>query len=123
MDKFEHTYAVIKCMLKSSRLKDHIKKIGIDKSLCTRYSFERRCMNNIKKIYQHAGKCDYQQNLKDILDDSMVSTTEGVTYNSPNVSMASKKVKKTSARKSLCLITNIFEVKPKTAKRRIVDAE
>ena len=36
-------------------------------------------------IYQHAGKCDDQQNLKDILDAYMVSTPEGVTYNSPNV--------------------------------------
>ena len=35
--------------------------------------FWKKCMNNIKKIYQHAGKCDDQQNL-DILDDAMVST-------------------------------------------------
>ena len=33
-------------------------------------------MNNIKKIYQHAGKCDDQQDLKDILDAAMVSTPE-----------------------------------------------
>ena len=41
-------------------------------------------MNNIKKIYQHAGKCDDQQNLKDKIDAAMVSTLEGVTDNSTN---------------------------------------
>ena len=62
-----------------------MKTIGIDKSLCTSSYSEHKCMNNIKKIYQHAGKCDDQQNFKDVLDDDMVSTPEGVTYNSPNV--------------------------------------
>ena len=73
-------------------------------------------MNNIKKIYQHAGKCYYQQKLKDILDADMVSTTEGVTYDGPNMPMASTPVKKPSARKSLCLFTNILNIKNKTAK-------
>ena len=36
-------------------------------------------MNNIKKIYQHAGKCDDQQNFKDIIYSDMVSTPEEVT--------------------------------------------
>ena len=49
----------------------------------------------------------------------MVSTPEGVTYNSPNVPMASTPVKKPSARKSLCLFTNIFDVKKKIEKLRI----
>ena len=72
-----------------------------------------------KKIYQHAGKCDDQQNLKDVLDATMVSTPEGVTNNSPNVPMTSTPVKKPSARKSLCLFTNILDVKLKIAKRRV----
>ena len=76
-------------------------------------------MNNIKKIYQHAGKCDVHQNLKDFIDAGMVSTPEEVTYYSPNVPMISTPVKKLSARKSLCLYTNIFDVKKKTAKHRI----
>ena len=46
-------------------------------------------MNNIKKIYQPAGKCDDQQNLKDILDAAMVSTLEGVKDNSINVPLTS----------------------------------
>ena len=77
-------------------------------------------MNNMKKIYQHAGKCDDQQNLKDILDTDMMSTPEGVTDNIPNVPLTSTPVNKLSARKSLCLFTTILDVKPKTAKRRIV---
>ena len=50
-------------------------------------------MNNIKKIYQPAGNCDYQQNLKDVPNDDMVSNPEGVTNNSPNVPMTSTPVK------------------------------
>ena len=50
-----------------------MKIIGIDQSLCKISSFEHKCLNNIKKIYQHAGKCDDQKNLKDFIDDAMVS--------------------------------------------------
>ena len=79
-------------------------------------------MNNIEKIYQHAGKCDDQKNLNDIIDSAMVYTPEGVTENSPNVPMESTPVKKPSARKTLCLLTNILDVKLKTAKHRILTA-
>ena len=97
-----------------------MKTIGIGQSSFTRSSFEHRCMNNIKDIYQHAGKCDDQQNLKDILEAAILSTPEGFTDNSPNVHMASSPVKKPSARKSLCLFTNLLAVKRTTAKRRFV---
>ena len=80
-------------------------------------------MNNINNIYQHSGKCDNQQNLKDILDAAMLLTLEGVIDDSPNVPMTSSPVKKPSARKSLCIFPNILDVKQKTAKRRIVSAE
>ena len=80
-------------------------------------------MNNIKKIYQHAGKFYDQQNLKDIIDAFMVSTPELVVDNSPNLPLTSIPVKKLSASKSLCLFTNILDVKPKTAKRHIVAAK
>ena len=53
----------------------------------------------------------------------MVSTTEGVTDNIPNVTITSTPFKKPSARKALFLFTNILDVKPKTAKRRILDAK
>ena len=74
-----------------------MKNIGIDQSSFTRSSFKHRCMNNIKKNL-HAGKCDDQQNLKDIIDTTILSTPEGVTDNIPNVPMASTPVKKPSAR-------------------------
>ena len=61
-------------MLQSSRIEDHMKTIGIDQSSFARSSFEHRCMNNTKKIYQHAGKCDDQHNLKDIIDAAILST-------------------------------------------------
>ena len=61
--------------------------------------FEHKFLNNIEKIYQHVGNCDNQQNLKDILDASMLSTPEEVTDDSPNVLMTSTPVKKPSASK------------------------
>ena len=97
-----------------------MKNIDNDQSSFTRSSFEHICMNNIKKIYEHAGKCDYQQNLKDIIDAAMLSTPEGVTDKSPNVHLTSSLVKKPSASKSLCLFTNILDVQLKTAKPRFV---
>ena len=51
-----------------------MKTIGIDQSSFNMSSFEHRCINNIKKIYQHAGKCNDQQNLKDIIDSDILST-------------------------------------------------
>ena len=104
---------MIKCMLQSSRLEDYMKTIGIDRSLFTRSSIEHICMNKIKKIYKHAGKCDDQQKCKLIIEAALLSTPEGFTDNSPNVDMPSTPVKKPSARKSLCLFTNILDVKPK----------
>ena len=82
-------------MLQSSRLEDHMKTIFIYQSSFTMSSFEHRCMNNIKKIYQHAGKCDYQQNLKDIIYAAILSTPEVVIDHSANVHMTSTPVKKT----------------------------
>ena len=51
-----------------------MKTIVIDQSSFNMSTFEHKCMNNIKKIYQHEGKCDNQQNLKGILDTDMVLT-------------------------------------------------
>ena len=64
-----------------------MKTIGIDQSSFTRSSFEHRCMKNIKKIYQYAGKCDEKQNIKDILEASILYTSEVVIYESPIVPM------------------------------------
>ena len=78
-----------------------MKTIGIDQSSFIRYSFEHRCMKNIKKIYQHSGKCDDQQNLKDIIDSAILSTPEGFTDNSPNVHMTLTPVVSTVSSRSL----------------------
>ena len=94
IDTFEQKCVVIKGMLHSPCLDDHTKTIGIDLSSFTRSPFEQKCLNSTKKIYQHAGKCDNQQNLKDILDADMVLTPEEFIYDSPNVHMPSTPVKK-----------------------------
>ena len=49
----------------------------------------------------------------------MVYTPEGFTNYSHTSTMTSTPVKKTRARKSLCLFTNILDAKKKTATRRI----
>ena len=49
----------------------------------------------------------------------MVSTPEGFTDNSPIYTMTSTPVMKPSAQKSLCMFTNVLEVKNKTAYRRV----
>ena len=67
IETFEQQCVVSKVMLQSPRLEDNLKTIGIDQSLCNRSSFEHKYMNNIRYIYQHVGKCDDQQNLKDII--------------------------------------------------------
>ena len=66
----------MKGMLKTPRLKYHMMTIGIKKYFSNRASFEHKCLNNIKKINQHAVKCDEQQKIKDILEDAMVYTPE-----------------------------------------------
>ena len=54
-------------MLQSPRLKDHVQTIGIDQSLSKNAPYEHKCLQNIKKLYKQAGKCDNQQQFKDIL--------------------------------------------------------
>ena len=76
-------------MFQSSRLEEHMKTISIYQSSFTGSYFEHICMNNIKYIYQHASKCDAQQNIKDIIDADILSTPEGVTDHSPNVHLTS----------------------------------
>ena len=49
-----------------------------------------------QKKYKQAGKCDDQQQFKYILEAAMVSTTEGLTENSPVFTMTSTPIKKPS---------------------------
>ena len=41
---------------------------------------------NIKKLYITTGKCDYQQQYKEMAEEAMVSTPEICTNNSPMTS-------------------------------------
>ena len=63
-------------MLQSPRLKYHVLTIGIDQSLGKNSIYGHKCLENIKKLYKQAGKCDYQQQLKDIIEADMISTPE-----------------------------------------------
>ena len=103
--------------MKSPRLKYHIDNIGIYQYLSNNYLYENKHLEKIKKLYNHAGKCDNQQQLKYILEYAIVYTPEGFTNDSLISSTTSTPVKKTSDRKSLCLFTNILDVNQKTASR------
>ena len=49
IDTFQQKFVVIKFMLQSSRLEDHMNNIGIDQSLFARSSFEHICMNCVSQ--------------------------------------------------------------------------
>ena len=58
IDTLEQKYVVIKFMLKSLQLKDHIQTIGIDQYLSKNAIYEHKCLENIKKLYKQSGKWD-----------------------------------------------------------------
>ena len=66
--KFEQQYVVLKGMLKSPQLKYHVQTIGIAPSLSNNAIYEQKCLENIKKLYKKAGKCDYRQEFKNNLE-------------------------------------------------------
>ena len=105
-------------MLKSPRLKYHVQTIGIDQSLSNNAIYKHKYLENITKLYKKDGKCDNQQQFKYILEDAMVSTPEGFVDNSPISPRTSTPVKKPIAQKSLCMFTNVLDVK-KTAYCRV----
>ena len=75
---------------------------------------EHRCLENIKKLYKTAGKCDDQQQHKAIIEAAMVSTPEGCTSNNlmtPNPYMYNKNP---SSIISLPQFTEILDVKHNT---------
>ena len=67
IDIFEQQCVLIKVMLQSLRLKHHVQTIGIDPSLSNNALYEHKCLENIKKLYKQSGKCDNQQQFKDII--------------------------------------------------------
>ena len=89
IDTFEQQCVVLKGMSQSLRLKYHVKIIGIDQSLRNTDLFEHKRLQKIKKLHRQAGKCDKQQQFKDILEADMVSTPVGLTYDNPRYTMTS----------------------------------
>ena len=74
---------------------------------------------SIKDLYKSTGNCDYQQQYKSILGAEVVSTPEIFTKNSPMSPGPSVTFKNPSARKSIRLFTEVFDVKNKTVVRRV----
>ena len=75
--------------------------IGFDQSLSNNALYEHRCLENIKKLYKTASKCEYQQQYKAIIEAAMVSTSEGCKNNSPMTPNPYVSTKNPSAIKSL----------------------
>ena len=73
-DTFEQQCVMLKGMLQSLWLKYHVQNIGIDPSLSNNAIYEHKCLENNNKLYKQSGKCDNQQQFKDILEGAMVST-------------------------------------------------
>ena len=71
------------------------------------------CLENIKKLYTSAVKCDNQQHYKAILEATMVFTTDIFTYNSTMSPGPSVTVNNRIARKSIRLFTEVLDVKIK----------
>ena len=113
IDTFEQKCVVLKGTLKSPWLKGHVQTIVIDRYFSYNTIYEQKCLENITKLYKQSGYCDDYQQFKDILEATMVSTTGKITNNSTISSSTSTPVKKPSARKLLCMFTNILEVKKK----------
>ena len=73
---FEQKCVIIKALLQSYRPKQHMVNIGVDQYLCNSAMYKHRCIKNINKWYKYAGKCDYKQQYKAIIDASMVFTPD-----------------------------------------------
>ena len=61
IELFDHKCVIIKGLLQSDRLKQHMVSIGADQSLSSSAMYEHRCLVNINKLYKISGKCDDQK--------------------------------------------------------------
>ena len=64
-------------------MKQHIVTIGVYQLLSNSAIYEHRCLENIKKLYKYDGKCEDQQQYKDIIEAAMVYTPAVFTDYSP----------------------------------------
>ena len=74
---------------------------------------------NIKKLYKYAGKCDDQQWFGAILEAVIIYTSEGLTDNNPMSLMTYVHLNTPSERKPLCQLSEVLDVKHKTAVCRL----
>ena len=72
-------------------------------------------MEKVKNLSKCAGKCDDQQQHKDIIRAAMISTTKGLTDNRPISLRTSAPVNKPSAIKPLRQFSEVLDVKHKNA--------
>ena len=55
-------------LLQLEQLKEHMVTIGIEKSLRNSAIYEHLYLENIKKLYKHADKCDNQHHYKAVIE-------------------------------------------------------
>ena len=115
IDSFEHECVILKGLIHSERLKQHMVTIVVDQLLSNSALYEHKCLLNIKKLYKYSVKCDDQQHYKDIIEADMVSTSEGLTDNIPLSPGPYVTVRNPSASKSLHQPSEVFYFKYKTA--------
>ena len=68
IESFEQQYVILKGLFQLDLLKQHMVTIGIDQQLSNCTVYEHRCLENIKKLYTYAGKCDNQLDFKAIIE-------------------------------------------------------
>ena len=66
IDSFDQQCVILKWLLQSEQLKQHMVIIGVYQSLSKSDLYEHRCLGNIKK-YKLSGKCDTQQKYREMI--------------------------------------------------------
>ena len=67
IESFEQHHVIIKELLHSDWLKQHMGTIGIDQLLSNCAMYKHRCLEDIKKLYTYARKYDAKQHFKEVL--------------------------------------------------------
>ena len=113
IESFEQPFFILKGFLQLYRLKKHKVAIGIYQLLSNSKMYEHICLENINKLYTSAVKFYYQLQYKDIIEAEMVSNPGRFNSNRPMSSRPSVTVRKSSARKLICLFTEVLDEKKK----------
>ena len=119
IDSFEKQCVILKGLLYSEQLKQHMVIIGVDQSLSNIALYKHICLENIKTLYKLTRKCDYQHQYKAITKAAMVYTTEGFNDNTPISSGPYIPVKQPSARRALRQFLEKLDTKPRSASCRL----